>query len=137
MGIAVCRLKCRRAANGVDSNRIAMLVAVLYRHGGINLLANDLYISTIAGGQAREPGCDLAIVAALASAAKSKPIPRTTCAIGEISLTGPRLEYRLREAARLGFTTAVVPTLRKNVAVPGMGVVQADTLQDALAAILR
>ena len=46
----------RRAANGVDSNRIAMLVAVLYRHGGINLLANDLYISTIAGGQAREPG---------------------------------------------------------------------------------
>lgn len=49
----------------------------------------------------------------------------------------PRLEYRLREAARLGFTTAVVPTLRKNVAVPGMGVVQADTLQDALAAILR
>ena len=132
----------RRAANGVDSNRIAMLVAVLYRHGGINLLANDLYISTIAGGQAREPGCDLAIVAALASAAKSKPIPRTTCAIGEISLTGqvrpvPRLEYRLREAARLGFTTAVAPTLRKNVAVPGMGVVQADTLQDALAAILR
>ena len=72
----------------------------------------------------------------------SKAIGRTTCAIGEISLTGqvrpvPRLEYRLREAARLGFTTAVVPTLRKNVAVPGLGVVQVDTLQDALAAILR
>ncbi|WP_298048058.1 DNA repair protein RadA [uncultured Bifidobacterium sp.] len=132
----------RRAANGVDSNRIAMLVAVLYRHGGINLLSNDLYISTIAGGQAREPGCDLAIVAALASAAKSKPIARTTCAIGEISLTGqvrpvPRLEYRLREAARLGFTTAVVPTLRRNVPVPGLAVVQTDTLQDALAALLR
>lgn len=45
----------RRAANGVDANRIAMLVAVLYRHGNVNLLANDLYISTIAGGQAREP----------------------------------------------------------------------------------
>ena len=132
----------RRAANGVDSNRIAMLVAVLYRHGGINLLSNDLYISTIAGGQAREPGCDLAIVAALASAAKSKPIARTTCAIGEISLTGqvrpvPRLEYRLREAARLGFTTAVVPTLRRNVPVPGLVIVQTDTLQDALAALLR
>ncbi len=132
----------RRAANGVDSNRIAMLVAVLYRHGGINLLANDLYISTIAGGQAREPGCDLAIVAALASAAKSKSVPRTTCAIGEISLTGqvrpvPRLEYRLREAARLGFTTAVVPTLRRDVAAPGLTVVQTDTLKDALSAILR
>ncbi len=49
----------------------------------------------------------------------------------------PRLEYRLREAARLGFTTAVVPTLRKNVAIPGLGVVQVDTLQDALSAILR
>ena len=67
----------RRAANGVDANRIAMLVAVLYRHGNVNLLANDLYISTIAGGQAREPGCDLAIVGALASAAKSKAISRT------------------------------------------------------------
>ena len=132
----------RRAANGVDANRIAMLVAVLYRHGNVNLLANDLYISTIAGGQAREPGCDLAIVGALASAAKSKAIGRTTCAIGEISLTGqvrpvPRLEYRLREAARLGFTTAVVPTLRREIAIPGLSIVQVDTLQDALSAMLR
>lgn len=126
----------------VDANRIAMLVAVLYRHGNVNLLANDLYISTIAGGQAREPGCDLAIVGALASAAKSKAISRTTCAIGEISLTGqvrpvPRLEYRLREAARLGFTTAVVPTLRREIAIPGLSIVQVDTLQDALSAMLR
>lgn len=132
----------RRAANGVDTNRIAMLVAVLYRHGNVNLLANDLYISTIAGGQAREPGCDLAIVGALASAAKSKAISRTTCAVGEISLTGqvrpvPRLEYRLREAARLGFTTAVVPTLRREIAIPGLSIVQVDTLQDALGAMLR
>ena len=66
----------RRAANGVDANRIAMLVAVLYRHGNVNLLANDLYISTIAGAGARA-GCDLAIVGALASAAKSKAISRT------------------------------------------------------------
>ena len=132
----------RRAAYGVEANRIAMLVAVLYRHGNVNLLANDLYISTIAGGQAREPGCDLAIVGALASAAKSKAIGRTTCAIGEISLTGqvrpvPRLEYRLREAARLGFTTAVVPTLRREIAIPGLSIVQVDTLQDALGAMLR
>ena len=92
--------------------------------------------------QAREPGCDLAIVGALASAAKSKAIGRTTCAIGEISLTGqvrpvPRLEYRLREAARLGFTTAVVPTLRREIAIPGLSIVQVDTLQDALSAMLR
>lgn len=130
----------RRAVNGVDTNRIAMLTAVLYRHGKVNLLANDLYVSTIAGGLAKEPACDLAIVAALASAAKSRPIARTTCAIGEISLTGqvrpvPRLEYRLREAARLGFTKAVVPPLRKKVNVPGLHVIEANTLKDALDAI--
>ncbi|NEG55957.1 DNA repair protein RadA [Bifidobacterium platyrrhinorum] len=131
----------RRAANGVDANRIAMLVAVLYRHGHVNLLGNDLYISTIAGGLAKEPACDLAIVAALAGAAKHAPIPRTTCAIGEISLTGqvrpvPRLEYRLREAARLGFATAVVPRLRRRVEIPGLAVVQVDTLKSALGVLL-
>lgn len=127
----------RRAVNGVDNSRIAMLTAVLYRHGKLNLLGNDLYVSTIAGGIAKEPGCDLSIVAALASAAKHTPIARTTCAIGEISLTGqvrpvPRLEYRLREAARLGFATAVTPVLRKRVSVAGLNIIQVDSLRDAL-----
>ena len=127
----------RRAVNGVDNSRIAMLTAVLYRHGKLNLLGNDLYVSTIAGGIAKEPGCDLSIVAALARAAKHTPIARTTCAIGEISLTGqvrpvPRLEYRLREAARLGFTTAVTPVLRKRVSVAGLNIIQVDSLRDAL-----
>ncbi|MEI3463384.1 MAG: DNA repair protein RadA [Bifidobacterium angulatum] len=127
----------RRAVNGVDNSRIAMLTAVLYRHGKLNLLGNDLYVSTIAGGIAKEPGCDLSIVAALASAAKHTPIARTTCAIGKISLTGqvrpvPRLEYRLREAARLGFTTAVTPVLRKRVSVAGLNIIQVDSLRDAL-----
>ena len=99
-------------------------------------------MSTIAGGKAKEPGCDLAIVAALASAARSKAIARATCAIGEISLTGqvrpvPRLDHRLREAARLGFTTAVVPRLRKPVSIPGLTIVQVDMLRDALAALIR
>ncbi|NMN02273.1 DNA repair protein RadA [Bifidobacterium panos] len=130
----------RRAVNGVDANRIAMLAAVLYRHGRLNLLGNDLYISTIAGGQAKEPGCDLAIVAALASAAKHTAIARTTCAIGEISLTGqvrpvPRLEYRLREAARLGFTVAVVPPMRKRADVAGLRIVEVAHLRDALGAL--
>lgn len=130
----------RRAVNGVDPSRIAMLVAVLYRHSKLNLLSNDLYISTIAGGQAKEPGSDLAIVGALASAATSKPIAHSTCAIGEISLTGqvrpvPRMEYRLREAARLGFTTAVIPPLSKPVHVDGLKLVEASTLADALHAL--
>ena len=130
----------RRAVNGVDSNRIAMLVAVLYRHGGLSLLSNDLYISTIAGGVAKEPSCDLAIVAALASAATSTPIARSTCAVGEISLTGqvrpvPRLEHRLREAARLGFTTALVPPMRTSVSIPGLRIVEVRSLRYALDAL--
>lgn len=127
----------RRAVVEVETNRIAMLTAVLYRHGKVNLLANDLYVSTIAGGLAKEPACDLAIVAALASAARSKPIARDTCAIGEISLTGqirpvPRLEHRLREAARLGFATAVVPPMRKRVTIEGLRIVEMTHLRDAL-----
>lgn len=130
----------RRAVNGVDTNRIAMLVAVLYRHGKLSLLNNDLYISTIAGGMAKEPACDVAIITALASAALTRPVPRTTCAIGEVSLTGqvrpvPRLEYRLHEAARLGFTTAIVPRLRKKLAIDGLDIVEVNTVHDALQAL--
>ena len=79
-------------------------------------------------------------MAALASAARSRPIPRTTCAIGEISLTGqvrpaPRLEQRLREAARLGFTTVVVPRLRRRPSIPGLRLVEVDALREALEAL--
>lgn len=139
----------RRATNGIDPNRLAMLTAVLYRHGKVNLLANDVYVSTIAGGLAREPACDLAIVTALASAASSTPVPRTTCAIGEISLTGqvrpvPQLAHRLSEASRLGFTRVVVPVVRNRSAqrsyagagsYEGLEVVEVATLRDALEAL--
>ncbi|MCH4175490.1 MAG: DNA repair protein RadA [Bifidobacterium sp.] len=138
----------RRAVNGIDSNRLAMLVAVLYRHGHIPVLANDLYVSTIAGGVAKEPACDLAIAAALASAAVNTTIPRDTCAIGEISLTGqvrpaPRLEHRLREAARLGFTKAVIPKPRRTASqhgnaaihIPHMELIEVDSLRQALQAL--
>ena len=133
----------RRTTNGVDYNRLAMIIAVLYRHGRINLLSSDVYVSTVAGGSAREPGCDLAIAAALASASKGKAIARTTIAIGEISLTGqirpvPRMANRLREAARLGFTTALVPVHRKGSSwqqVEGMKLVEVATVKEALAAL--
>ena len=133
----------RRAANGIDTNRLAMLVAVLYRHGRINMLANDLYVSTIAGGLAKEPACDLAVAAALASAAKGRAIRRGTCAIGEIALTGqirpvPRLEHRLAEAARLGFTRAVVPVNRRKgrpLKAEDIEIVEVASLRDALGAL--
>lgn len=130
----------RRAVSGVDANRIAMLTAVLYRHGRVNLLAKDLYVSTIAGALAKEPSCDVAIVAALASAASGKAVAAKTCAIGEISLTGqvrpvPRMEPRLREAARIGYKRAVVCPLRKKINIPGLQIVEARNVRDALQAL--
>ncbi|WP_314687345.1 DNA repair protein RadA [uncultured Bifidobacterium sp.] len=134
----------RRATSGIEPNRLAMLTAVLYRHGHLNLLTKDLYVSTIAGGLAREPASDLAIVASLASAAAGRAIPRTTCAIGEISLAGqvrpvPRLDRRLSEAARLGFTRAVIPRSsdgrfeRPRVSCPpDLEMAEASSLSEAL-----
>ena len=130
----------RRAVSGVDTNRIAMLTAVLYRHGGLNLLAKDIYVSTIAGAKAKEPSCDLAIVASLASAAKNKPVLPFTCAIGEISLTGQvrsasRMETRLKEAARIGYKRAIVCHLQKKIHVAGIDVVEVNNLKEALSAL--
>lgn len=130
----------RRAVSGIDTNRLAMLTAVLYRHGRINLLSNDLYVSTIAGAQAKEPACDLAIIAALASAALNKPLPALTCAIGEMSLTGqvrpiPRLEARLREASRLGYRQAIVYPNQTPLHVAGMRVIEVHTIHEALQAL--
>ncbi|MBF9314791.1 DNA repair protein RadA [Bifidobacteriaceae bacterium NR002] len=138
----------RRAVSGVDANRIAMLTAVLYKHGGLNLLAKDIYVSTIAGALAKEPACDVAIVASLASSAKNKPVKPFTCAIGEISLTGqvrpvPRIEPRLREAARIGYKRAVVCKMRshalsqagKKINIPGLEIIEVNTVRDALQAL--
>ncbi|MCI1901792.1 MAG: DNA repair protein RadA [Bifidobacteriaceae bacterium] len=130
----------RRATNGVDSNRVAMLVAVLYKHAHLQLLANDLYISTIAGGMAKEPSCDLAVAIALGSAAKSVPIARTTAAFGEVSLTGevrsiPRAEQRIAEAARMGFETIIIPAsqkLRNTKRLGNVNLVRVKTLRHAL-----
>lgn len=127
----------RRAVSGADANRIAMLTAVLYRHGNVNLLSKDIYVSTIAGAVAKEPACDIAIVASLASAATGRSITSSTCAIGEISLTGqvrpvPRLEPRLREAARIGYRRAVVCSSRKKLHIPGLQIVEVANIKDAL-----
>lgn len=130
----------RRAVSGADPNRIAMLTAVLYRHGHINILGNDLYVSTIAGAVAKEPSCDLAICVALASATLQKPIAESTCVIGEISLTGqirpvPRLQARLREAARLGYRRVICCPTRGNVSVDGLEMVTVQTLREAFSAL--
>jgi DNA repair protein RadA/Sms len=100
--------------NGVDGNRVAMLLAVLERHASIRLSDSDVYVSTVGGVRLAEPSADLAIALAVASAARGAEIPPTLCATGEISLAGeirpaaqgPRREA---EARRLGFPTHLGP----------------------------
>jgi DNA repair protein RadA/Sms len=104
----------RRAVSNLDGSRVAMLLAVLQRHGGLPMSDQDVYAATVGGISAQEPATDLGIVIALASAMREVPIPATVCAIGEVSLSGdvrrvPHLGRRLAEAARLGFTTALIP----------------------------
>jgi DNA repair protein RadA/Sms len=105
----------RRVTNGVDSSRVAMLLAVLERRANIQLSSKDVYVSTVGGVRLTEPAADLAIALAIASAANDKPIAHTLSAFGEISLAGEIRpvssgKQRVAEATRLGFTTRVDST---------------------------
>jgi DNA repair protein RadA/Sms len=102
----------RRVTNGVDSSRVAMLLAVLERRAGISLMDKDVYVSTVGGMKITEPAADLAIAIALASAVTDKPVPHGTAAFGEISLSGEirgvtNGKQRANEASRLGHKTII------------------------------
>jgi DNA repair protein RadA/Sms len=102
----------RRVVNGVDSSRVAMLLAVLERRAGLPLSGFDVYVSTVGGIRVTEPGADLAIALAIASAYKDKAFPVTQAVIGEISLAGEirpasNSKQRATEAKRLGFSTVI------------------------------
>ncbi|MFC6287966.1 DNA repair protein RadA [Nocardioides sp. GCM10027113] len=104
----------RRTTSGVDSSRVAMVLAVLQQHCGIRLHAHDVFVSTVGGARLSEPATDLAVAVALTSATTGFPAPRGVVAMGEIGLAGELrrvrdLPQRIAEAGRLGFTTAVVP----------------------------
>lgn len=102
----------RRVVNGVDSSRVAMLLAVLERRAGLPLSGYDVYVSTVGGIRITEPGADLAIALAIASAYRDKAFPVTQAVIGEISLAGEirpasNAKQRVAEAKRLGFSTVI------------------------------
>jgi DNA repair protein RadA/Sms len=135
----------RRAVSDLDSSRVAMLLAVLNRHGRLKLHDLEVYVATVGGIAAHEPAADLGIALALASALRDTPIPSTVCAIGEVSLSGdvrrvPAIGRRLAEAARLGFTTALVPSAHRGEALPpgpveGIRSIPVATIGDALSCI--
>jgi DNA repair protein RadA/Sms len=129
----------RRAVSALDSSRVAMLLAVLARHGNTPLGDHEVYAATVGGMAAQEPAADLAVAIALASAARDAALPPTLCAIGEVSLSGdvrrvPALGRRLAEAARLGFTTALVPQSHagETIATDGIATIPVGTLRQAL-----
>ena len=129
----------RRNANGVDYNRAMMLLAVLEKRSGYRVNACDAYLNVIGGLYLNEPGADLAIVLALASSYKDKPIGDDLVALGEVGLTGElrsvsQMDTRLAEIARLGFKRCVVPAQGKSkLKIPaGLQVQTAKTLYDAI-----
>ena len=134
----------RRTASGVDTNRVALLVAVLGRRAGIGLASHDIYVNLAGGLAVDEPGLDLPLALALASSLRDRPIASGTVAIGEVGLLGELrsvvgLERRLREAARLGFGRAIVPRPARGAAIPvvaGMDVIAVGSLREAIDAAL-
>jgi DNA repair protein RadA/Sms len=132
----------RRTAIGIDPGRLALLVAVLGRRAGIGLGSHDVYANLAGGLAADDPGLDLAVAIALASTLRDLPVAAGTVAIGEIGLLGELrsvtgLERRLREAARLGFTRALVPPGgHAQLAIPGIAVLTVRTIREALGAAL-
>lgn len=129
----------RRTSSGFDSNRLSLLVAVLGRRAGIGLGSHDVYANLAGGLELDDPGLDLPLCLALASSLRDKPVPRDLVAIGEVGLLGelrpvPGIERRLREAARLGFRTAIVPGSRRGEAprVAGIEVIAVANIREAI-----
>lgn len=104
----------RRLSVGLDRDRLAMMLAVMHRHAGIACMDQDVFVNAVGGVRISEPAGDLAVMLAIQSSLRGKPLPRGFIAFGEVGLAGevrpaPRGQERLKEAAKLGFSVAVVP----------------------------
>ena len=132
----------RRSAAGMESGRLAMLLAVLEQHARVPSTGADVYASVAGGLRVTERGLDLALALAVAGAQLGQVTTRDTVAVGELGLGGevrsvPQLERRLTEAMRLGFTRAVIPMgVRGGVRVDGLDLVEVSSVRDALAEAL-
>ncbi|HUN91309.1 MAG TPA: DNA repair protein RadA [Burkholderiaceae bacterium] len=128
----------RRLSVGVDPQRLALLLAVLNRHAGLASFDRDVFVNAVGGVRIDEPAADLAVLLAIVSSIRNRPVPRGLVAFGEVGLAGeirpaPRGQERLREAAKLGFNRAVIP--RANAPrqpIEGLEVIAVDRLAEAL-----
>ena len=131
----------RRLSVGVEANRLAMLLAVLHRHAGIASYDQDVFVNAVGGMKISEPGADLAVLLAISSSLRNRPLPSGLVAFGEVGLSGEirpvqRGQERLREAAKLGFARAVIPRANKpRQPIDGFEVITVDRIDEALEAM--
>jgi DNA repair protein RadA/Sms len=129
----------RRVALGLEQNRLAMLLAVLHRHGGVGVFDQDVFVNVVGGIRVQETAADLPVLLAVLSSLRDRPLPEKTIAFGEVGLSGelrpvPNGEERLKEAATHGFKRAVVPKANapKSGRVGEMDVIGVERLSEAL-----
>lgn len=131
----------RRVAVGTEQNRLAMLLAVLHRHGGLMLGDQDVFVNAVGGVKIMEPSADLALLFALVSSFRDIALPRELVVFGEVGLSGeirpvPSGQERLREAAKHGFKRAIVPAANTTKEkIPGLEVIPVKKIDEALAYI--
>jgi DNA repair protein RadA/Sms len=129
----------RRLSLGLEQNRLAMLLAVLHRHAGIACFDQDVFINAVGGVKITEPGADLPVLLAIVSSLRNKPLPEKLVVFGEVGLAGEirpvqRGQERLREAAKLGFTVAIIPKANKpKQEIAGMEIIAVERVEDAVA----
>ncbi len=128
----------RRLSVGLDRDRLAMLLAVLHRHAGVACMDQDVFVNAVGGVRIGEPAADLAVLLAIQSSLRGKPLPRGFIAFGEVGLAGevrpaPRGQERLKEAAKLGFSVAMVPKANApKKAIEGLTVHAVERIEQAI-----
>jgi DNA repair protein RadA/Sms len=128
----------RRLSVGLDRDRLAMLLAVLHRHAGVACMDQDVFVNAVGGVRISEPAADLAVMLAIASSLRGRPLPKGFIAFGEVGLAGevrpaPRGQERLKEAAKLGFSVAVVPKANApKKPIPGLTLHPVERVEQAL-----
>jgi len=129
----------RRLSVGLEQNRLAMLLAVLHRHTGVACHDQDVFVNAVGGVRISEPAADLAVLLAIVSSLTNRPLPGKLAVFGEVGLAGevrpaPRGQERLREAAKLGFTQAIIPQANApRQKIDGMELFAVDRVADAMA----
>ncbi|WP_442592681.1 DNA repair protein RadA [Parapusillimonas sp. JC17] len=128
----------RRLSVGLESTRLAMLLAVLHRHAGVATFDQDVFVNAVGGVKITEPAADLAVLLAIMSSLNNKPLPPGLAVFGEVGLAGeirpaPRGQERLREAAKLGFSIALIPKANApRQPIEGLEIWAVDRVSDAI-----